>query len=210
VVNFYIGSGRRKEDSEKNRTRFRADVPQGVPAVEAPAGVPTAAAPVWRSFSRQRYMVVHATQGFMSNVRIIINLCMSNLFDRYPNLKVVSAESGIGWIPFVLEALEYQYDEMITKPDELSFAQRRPREYFRDHIYAMFWFEQTAPAKLLDDIGVNNVLIESDVPHPTCLYPNMLEHFGRVLAGVDPHTIRRVLQDNAAELYRIPIPTQSA
>jgi predicted TIM-barrel fold metal-dependent hydrolase len=210
VVNFHIGSGRRREDSEKNRNRFRADAPQGVQAVEAPMGLPTVAEPGWRSFGRQRYMVVHATQGFMSNVRIVINLCMSNLFDRYPNLKVVSAESGIGWVPFVLEALEYQYDEMVTKPDEISFAQRRPREYFRDHIYAMFWFEQTAPAKLLNDIGVNNVLIESDVPHPTCLYPNMLEHFERVLSGVDPHTVRRVLQDNAAELYRIPIPAQSA
>ena len=36
-----------------------------------------------------------ATQMYMSNVRIIVNLCMSDLFDRHPKLKVVSAESGI-------------------------------------------------------------------------------------------------------------------
>ena len=53
---------------------------------------------------------------YMSNVRIIVNLCMSDLFDRYPKLKVVSAESGIGWIPFILEALEFQFDEMVTDP----------------------------------------------------------------------------------------------
>ena len=61
-----------------------------------------------------------ATQMYMSNVRIIVNLCMSDLFDRYPNLKVVSAESGIGWIPFILEAMEFQLDEMVTDPDEVA------------------------------------------------------------------------------------------
>jgi len=36
-------------------------------------------------------------------VRIVVNLCMSDMFDRYPKLKIVSAESGIGWVPFILE-----------------------------------------------------------------------------------------------------------
>jgi len=73
----------------------------------------------------------HASQMFMSNVRIVVNLCMSDMFDRYPKLKIVSAESGIGWVPFILETLEYQLDEMITEPDEVSYQQRRPSEYFR-------------------------------------------------------------------------------
>ena len=66
------------------------------------------------------------------------------MFDRYPKLKIVSAESGIGWIPFVLEALEFQFDEMVTEADELSHSKRRPSEYFRDHISVMFWFEKRA------------------------------------------------------------------
>ena len=44
----------------------------------------------------QRRLAVGATQIPMSNVRILTNLCMSDMFDRYPNLQVVSAESGIG------------------------------------------------------------------------------------------------------------------
>ena len=35
----------------------------------------------------------------------------------------------------------------------------------------MFWFERLAAQKLIEDIGVRNVLVETDVPHPTCLYP---------------------------------------
>ena len=170
-----------------------------------PTEIPKVASPTWRSFGPQRKLAVHASQMYMSNVRIIVNLCNSNLFDRFPNVKIVSAESGIGWVPFILEAMEYQYDEMITLPDEVGLAKRRPVEYFRDHLYVMFWFERSAPAKLIEDIGVNNVLVETDLPHPTCLYPSPKEHFARVMSNLDDHAQRRILQDNAAELYRIPL-----
>jgi predicted TIM-barrel fold metal-dependent hydrolase len=86
-------------------------------------------------------------------------------------------------------------------------AKRRPREYFQDHLYVMFWFEQVGATKLIEDIGVRNVLVETDVPHPTCLYPGPREHFDRVLAGLSPADRRRVMQDNAAEIYRIEVPT---
>jgi predicted TIM-barrel fold metal-dependent hydrolase len=147
---------------------------------------------------------------YMSNVRIIVNMCMSDLFDRYPNLKIVSAESGIGWIPFILEAMEFQLDEMVSEPWEVAFQQRRPTEYFRDHMAVMFWFEESAPQKLIHDIGVDNVLIETDIPHPTCLYPNPKQHFARVLGQLDADTRRKVAQDNAAGLYGITVPTEVA
>ena len=41
--------------------------------------------------------------GF-SNMRIVSNLCASDLFDRYPQAQVVSAESGIGWVMYILES----------------------------------------------------------------------------------------------------------
>jgi predicted TIM-barrel fold metal-dependent hydrolase len=143
---------------------------------------------------------VQATQFLMSNIRIVANLCSSDLFDRFPNLKIVSVDSGIGWVPYILEALEYQLNEMVISPSEKNFAQRRPREYFRDHIYVMFWFEEFAPAKMIDEIGSHNVLVETDFPHPTCHYPEPSKHFARVIAGLDPATRRRVLYDNAADL----------
>jgi uncharacterized protein len=205
VANFHIGAGQRREELEALRsTRNQPQSTQEPPQV---MGTPPAfASPVWRSFGAQRKLAIGATQMYMSNVRIIVNLCMSNLFDRHPNLKIVSAESGIGWVPFILEALEYQYDEMVTLPDEVGLTQRRPAEYFRDHIWVMFWFEKVGAEKLIEDIGVNNVLVETDVPHPTCLYPSPREHFARVMSGLSPHILQRVLQDNAVELYGIDLP----
>jgi predicted TIM-barrel fold metal-dependent hydrolase len=203
VANFHIGAGARREELEALRASTTAGHRQG--AVSDRRAAPAVAAPTWQSFGPQRRLAIYAAQMYMSNVRIIVNLCMSDVFDRFPRLKIVSAESGIGWVPFILEAMEYQYDEMVTLPDELSLAQKRPMEYFREHLYVMFWFEEIGAAKLIEDIGAGNVLVETDIPHPTCLYPGPREHFARVLGNLSEENRRRVLQDNAASLYNIPL-----
>lgn len=190
VFNFHIGSGGIRGVSQKANMR---------------EVVADNAEMFWSSFGPQRRLAILATQTYMSNVRIITNLCMSSMFDRYPNVKIVSAESGIGWVPFILEAMEYQLDQMVTAPAERALQQRRPTEYFRDHIFVTTWFERSS-MKLIDDIGVGNILIETDVPHPTCLYPGAREHFADVMSALEPAIQRRLLQENAAELYGIRVP----
>jgi uncharacterized protein len=198
VFNFHIGSGfgPRGDDDPVMAEIIRTGNPVIVPNPEL----------YFESFGPQRRLAILATQFYMSNARIIINLCMGNLFDRYPNVKISSAESGIGWVPFILEAMEYQLDEMVTNPAEVAFQRRRPTEYFRDHIFVSFWFEKVGPSKLIDDIGVHNVLVETDVPHPTCIYPGARERLASVMSALDARTRRLVLQDNAASLYGIPLP----
>lgn len=206
VANFHIAAGMSRAEIETiRRARFATASPADHAGDALPRPIPAVAPPAWGEFGHQRTMAISATQFYLSNVRIIANLCMSTMFDRYPNLRIVSAESGIGWVPFVLEALEFQFDEMVSAHDELRHASRRPSEYFRDHVSVMFWFERSGPARLIDVVGVDNVLVETDVPHPTCLYPSPREHFAAVLADLSPHARRRVLQDNAAELYGIEV-----
>jgi hypothetical protein len=57
---------------------------------------------------------------------------------------------------------------------------------------------------MLEQIGVNKVLFETDWPHPTSLYPSVHAQIERTLSHVDDHTRRRVFQDNAGELYHLP------
>jgi len=141
---------------------------------------------------------------YMSNAYMVNCFIMSGLFDRYPNLKLISVESGCGWVPFIMEAAEYQWEEMA--PDELKELKRRPTEYFKDHIYATFWFEDAGVKHFIEAIGPDNLLFETDFPHPTCLYPESQEHLARVLARLEPGVRQRVVQDNAVELYKLPIP----
>jgi predicted TIM-barrel fold metal-dependent hydrolase len=202
VANFHVGAGARREDIEAIRNSHTPSATKTGAPVDTSMNARTA----WTSLGRQRGLATHATQAYMSNVRIIANLCMSNLFDRFPKLKIVSAESGIGWVPFILEALEYQFDEMVTDEAELTATKARPTDYFRGHISVMFWFEKVAAQKLIEDVGVKNVLVETDIPHPTCLYPNPMTHFSKAMGELDPYVARRVVQDNAVELYNVKLP----
>jgi predicted TIM-barrel fold metal-dependent hydrolase len=157
----------------------------------------------WPSLPYHRRHVVGSCLIELHNARVLSNLLTSDLLVRFPETKWVSVESGIGWIPYVIERLEYQLRD--TTPDGRGFDQPFPSELFRRQVYACFWFEDVGPRKLLDDIGVDNVMFETDFPHPTCLYPSAREHALRVLEPWGEDVQRKVLQDNAAKLYRITV-----
>ena len=53
---------------------------------------------------------------------------------------MVSVESGMGWIPFILEAMDYEILE--NAPSQAAELSLPAEEYFKDHWYATFWFEQ--------------------------------------------------------------------
>lgn len=201
AVNFHIASGATLQQKQ-SIWNLGAKEGQGLP--KAPPV--QMARNDWKYFGRQRAYVVRSSQSSMSNMRIIANLCVSDIFDRFPKLKVVSVESGLGWVPFLLEGLDFLFDDMVTDEAEINLTKRRPSEYFHDHIYVMFWFERSAPERLLDVVGVDKVMVETDIPHPSSLFPGAKEHFSTVLANQSPDVIRRVLQDNAAELYHVELP----
>lgn len=159
---------------------------------------------LWGNYSRQRNIAAMSVALFTVQFRTVMNLIFTGLLERYPTIDFVSVESGIGWIPFVLEAMEWQFDE--TMPDDREGLSLRPKEYFQRQIYASFWFEEFGPRVALDWIGADNVMFETDFPHPTCLYPNAEEHITRVLQDVDHDSRRKILHDTAKRVYRLPDP----
>ena len=109
-------------------------------------------------------------------------------------------ESGIGWVPFLMQALDYQAVEIA----ETRRFRKKPSEYFRSNFYACFWFEQGQDAAdMCRKVGIDNVLFETDFPHPTSLYPfDDLE--GR-LGDLTYEERAKVLSLNSASLYKIPV-----
>jgi uncharacterized protein len=158
----------------------------------------------WPSHGDDLKLAIGSAMMYITNARVLANIIYSGMLERHPRLKVVSVESGIGWIPFVLEALDHQANE--TGPGAMDHLSLRPSEYFRRQIYACYWFEKMDVAHTFDVLGHDNILFETDFPHPTCLYPDSLTYAAQGLAGVAPEVQRKVLQDNAAALYRIALP----
>ena len=161
----------------------------------------------WPSFSLMQKVAVFATIAYTDTAPTILNFIHSGIFDRYPKLKIVSVESGCGWIPFAMESAEWNLNEMT--PDAAKKLTRRPTEYFRDHIYATFWFEDQGVKHFVDTIGEDNLLFLTDYPHPTALYTGWQERLARTLAKLEPRARRRVMQNNAVELYKLPIQVEA-
>ena len=139
---------------------------------------------------------------FQNNSRVLLNSAYSGMFDRHPDLKMVSVESGIGWIPFMLEAMDYELEE--NAPEHAKKLKKLPSEYFRDNWYATLWFENGRGnlQHLIDNVGEDNIMFETDWPHPTCLYPSPLAAVEEKIATLRPETQRKVMGDNAIKLYR--------
>jgi predicted TIM-barrel fold metal-dependent hydrolase len=158
---------------------------------------------IWDNLGFDQRLPIHALLHHIGCAATMSNFMVSGILDKYPKLKIGLIESGAGWVPFWLEAMEHQLDEFRTA--ENRGLKLRPKEYFKRHFWVSFWFETYAPTKMLDEIGIDRLMFETDFPHPTSLYPGVQEKLVKTLGGYDYETRRRVLERNAAELYQLPI-----
>jgi len=137
------------------------------------------------------------------------DLITSGVLNRYPDLKFVSVESGIGWLPFMLEATDYSWLGAFRPGRERTAEDVLPSELFRQSVYVTYWFESVAPKHFLDIVPTDNVLFETDFPHTTCLFGNIQETIASGLGHIDSGVRRKILWENAAGLYRIVEPSES-
>jgi predicted TIM-barrel fold metal-dependent hydrolase len=142
---------------------------------------------------------------FLKNAMQVTDLLLSGVLPRYPDTKFISVESGMGWVPFVLEAADYAFDYSQVRRECPAF-ELKPSDYFHRQVYACYFFEEVAPQRLLDVIGADNALFETDYPHPVCLYGNVREKIDDGLAGQPPDIRRKLLWSNAADLYDVEAP----
>ena len=155
----------------------------------------------WESQDEDTKLAIGGTLLFIGNARVVTNIILSGMLDRHPTLKMVSVESGVGWIPFILDALDYEMSE--NAPKQLAHMSMLPSEYFRRNLYATFWFEKNNVPALIASVGEDNVLFETDFPHPTCLYPKPLDTVAEKMSTLAPSVQRKILGENAAKLYRL-------
>ena len=178
-INFHIGVGNTTEEIEQALNRDGYDA----------------------AFNAAR-----STMSFVSNARTLSTLLTCGLLDRFPQLNFVSVESGFGYLPFLLDALDWQWKNMGALKQYPT--RMMPSDYFFRQVYGTFWFEEeTLP--LLPKYQ-NSIMFETDFPHPTCLYagagthaPMPAEIIRRDADVLGEEVMRKVLHDNAARVYHI-------
>ncbi len=149
--------------------------------------------------------LAHSAVPFMiDNARYTFDLLLSGVMIRYPKVKFVSVESGLGWVPFVLEAADYHFKKARRNFETHPWDDLVPSDLFHRQMYVNYWFEKLDPYHL-EMVGVDNILFETDFPHRTCLEKDDVDHaVGTLMANVSDQVRERILWKNACEVYRLP------
>jgi predicted TIM-barrel fold metal-dependent hydrolase len=134
-----------------------------------------------------------------------VGLFAHGVLERHPGVKLVLAESGMGWLPWVVQELDYRFQRLV---DNRAYWETRggiglamkPSEVFRRQVYVTFQDDEVG-LELLRFFGEENVLWASDYPHPDSTWPDSRAIVARQMQGLPPVTRRRILRDNAVRLY---------
>jgi predicted TIM-barrel fold metal-dependent hydrolase len=136
----------------------------------------------------------------------VAQLCSSGVLERHPNLKFVTVEAGIGWVPWLLHAMDegYHKHHMWSFP-KLSMT---PSEYWRRQGYATFQ-DDPIGTRLMDEyLGAGRLMWGNDYPHHEGTWPHSDEAIERTLGSLPETSRRAILGETAASLYGFEIPAK--
>ncbi len=140
------------------------------------------------------------TQFQINMTNILTSMIFGGVLEKYPRIRLVLGESGIGWIPYILQRMDAEWEDQFK---DLALTMP-PSAYWRRQCKATF---QTDPIgiKLLDDLGAENVMWGSDFPHPDGVWPDSQEYIQKELGHLPPDVRRKVVCENAGRFYGFPV-----
>jgi predicted TIM-barrel fold metal-dependent hydrolase len=148
-----------------------------------------------------------AVLNFLNPAMSITDWVFSGLLQAYSDLRVMFAESQIGWLPYLLERMDRTWQQYPTFgwKDGLSATEAMPEppsHYFRKHVLCTF-FDDAHGLHSIDEIGIDAVAFETDYPHGDGTWPNSAKVADELLEGFDDSVRRKVLRDNAIRFFNL-------
>lgn len=132
-------------------------------------------------------------------VQAAADLIWSPVFRKFPNIKVALSEGGIGWIPYFLERLDYQYQQHHLWTGQ-NFGDRLPSQVFNEHVITCFIDDKFGLANP-DFLNMDHVTYECDYPHSDTTWPQAPEVLWKSIQGLSSENIEKVTHLNAMKLF---------
>ena len=120
---------------------------------------------------------------------------------RLPTLKIAMSEGGIGWVAMLLDRLE----NIVDRSRYGLGWDVRPADVLRRN----FWFCTIDDPSTIDTrhaIGVDHIMVEVDYPHGDSTWPDTQDVIARCWGHIPDDELRAMCCENAAALYRHPLP----
>ena len=125
---------------------------------------------------------------------------------RFPRLAIAMSEGGLGWVPMLLDRVDYVLSHSASGIESTSWpSSLMPSEVLRRN----FWFCSIDDPSMVgsrERIGVDHIMVESDYPHADSTWPDTQVVLARNYGALDERELRMVAAENAARLFRHPLP----
>ena len=151
-------------------------------------------------------VINYTIHSLAPTIEPLVNICASGVAERHPNLHFGAVEAGIGWVAWVLDAMDeaYRKHHMWVKPK----LELLPSEYFRRQGFATFQ-EDRAGLDLAREHGlIDNFLWANDFPHHEGSWPYSAQAIERTMGKLDDGERAKILGFNTARIFKLPIPTR--
>ena len=152
-----------------------------------------------------RFLSMHAISFVLSNMVHLTNWVINGLPVRFPKLKVLWIESGLAWLPFLMQRLDHEY---LMRVSEAPLLDRLPSEYISQMYYTMQPMEATNLKLLAGTFEAihadTQLLYASDWPHWDFDVPAKVFD----LPFLDERSKRNILGLNAARVFNLPVPAR--
>jgi predicted TIM-barrel fold metal-dependent hydrolase len=136
-----------------------------------------------------------------NSIFTMTELLLSPMFHEHPRLKVALSEGGIGWMPWMLERIDYVWER--HRHYTGCNTEVRPSDLFQQHIFGCF-ISDDAGMQVRDLIGTDNIMFESDYPHSDCNWPSSRLVLEKLLADVPDDIARKIAEGNARRVFCFP------
>jgi predicted TIM-barrel fold metal-dependent hydrolase len=133
-----------------------------------------------------------------SLVHPLAALIGSGVLERYPSLQLVLGESGLGWLPYVLERMDHEFKGRFQDLE----LKMKPSEYWHRQCKAVFQNDRIG-IKLIDELGAGTLMWGSDYPHSDGTWPESSKILDGLLEGISPAVVHKITCENAGRLYGI-------
>ena len=135
----------------------------------------------------------------VSSIAVLANFLFSKVLYRFPNLKVVFAESSLGWAAYEMEYADYQSAADGLGGEGYSL---KPSELFQRQCYFTCWYDRES-LRVRHYVGSGNILWSTNFPLQTSTWPETRQHLDGALAGMPEKEQRQIRWENAAKLYSL-------
>ncbi|HZU45715.1 MAG TPA: amidohydrolase family protein, partial [Mycobacterium sp.] len=140
-------------------------------------------------------MDVMITLQPMNIVQAAADLVWSRMLRKFADLKVALSEGGIGWIPYFLERIDYNYDRHHAWTGQ-DFGDKLPSQVFNEHVITCFIDDKFGMASR-GALDIDMVTWECDYPHSDSNWPQSPEVFAQSINGASDEEIDKITHLNA-------------